>query len=181
MESYISLLRGINVSGKNLIPVSRLKALYESLGFKSATSYIQSGNLVFISKKRPSLQLSNRIEDAIKANFKADVPVIVKTVAEMGEIIRSNPFLKNKKYLPGSLHVSFLAEFPRQDLVDSVEKYSSPPDDFRIRGTVVYLYCPEGYGRTKLSNQFFEKRLAVKSTTRNWRTISVLFKLAGEQ
>src|SRR5580698_4844358 len=94
METVISILRGINVSGKNKIPMVELKALYEKSGFKNVTTYIQSGNVVFSSKESDLKELPSKIQQIVFKKFGFNVPVIVRTVDEMQKVVELNPLLK---------------------------------------------------------------------------------------
>ncbi len=179
METYISILRGINVGGKNKIKMPDLKEMYEELKFKDIVTYIQSGNIIFNSNQNVSNQnLAKKIEKGISEKFKLAVPVIIRTINEMESILKINPFLK----MPGidieKLHVTFLEEIPEQLKLKEVAKYDYSPDKFIIINKEVYVYCPDGYGMTKLSNNFFENKLKTGATTRNWRTVNKLVELA---
>ena len=154
MKVFLSVLRGINVSGQKKIPMVDLKKLYEELHFENITTYIQSGNVIFTSKK--SIDLSQQIEQKIFEKYNFDVPVIIRTPEEMRMIIERNPFLKQKDIDFSKLHVVYLADNPMQDAVDKLKKINYEPDKFYISGKEVYLHCPNGYGKTKLTNNFFE-------------------------
>jgi uncharacterized protein (DUF1697 family) len=179
METFISILRGINVSGQKKIQMTDLKALYEGLKLKEVTTYIQSGNVIFKSKGASDQKLTKRIEEAIYERFGFNVPVIIRTVDEMKHVISVNPFLKQSNIDIEKLHVTFLAEIPTQTNVGSIKNVDYSPDKFIIIDKEVYLYCPNGYGITKLSNNFFENKLKIKATTRNWKTVNKLFELAA--
>ena len=179
METYISILRGINVGGQKKIRMADLKTLYERLKFKEITTYIQSGNVIFnTDKSLPRQEISKRIEEKITEKYNFIVPVIIRTKSEMVKTFSDNPFLDRKDINPERLHVTFLAGLPKQADKKRIEKLEFPPDEFIIDGKEIYLHCPNGYGKTKLSNNFFENRLNVTATTRNWRTISILVSLA---
>lgn len=172
MTVYISILRGINVGGHNKVRMEDLKALYESLGFSDVTTYIQSGNVIFKTDQDQSVTLiAQNIEKAIEDKYHFFVPVILRSVSEMQSIIALNPFLKEPEIDREKLHVTFLSEKPVSAADKAIQKYDFPPDRFQIIGKEVYLYCPGGYGNTKLSNTFFENKLLVRSTTRNWNTV----------
>lgn len=180
MTTYISILRGINVSGQKKILMADLKKLYENIKLTDVATYIQSGNVIFkTEKKEPNEELSKKIELAISKKYKFDVPVIVRTIDEMNKIIAANPFVKNKKINTEKLHVTFLAETPAPANLNDMKTISFPPDKFIVIGQEVFLYCPESYGETKLSNKFFESKLKVTATTRNWKTVNTLAELAG--
>ena len=172
MATYISILRGINVSGQKKIRMEDLKGLYEGLDFSEVTTYIQSGNVIFKTGLNLSISgLSEKIEKAIEEKYHFHVPVIIRTADEIRKILSSNPFLDEDGLDREKLHVTFLEEKPQPTDVGAIQKFDFSPDRFWIIGKEVYLYCPGGYGNTKLSNTFFEKKLHVKATTRNWKTV----------
>ncbi len=182
MATFISILRGINVSGQKSIQMTDLKALYEELEFKEVITYIQSGNVIFKTEVKMSNQyLSAKIKHAIHKKYYFDVPVIIRTVEEMKHAISVNPFPKEKNIDLEKLHVTFLAETPEQPRLESIRNIDYSPDKFMVIGKEVYLYCPNGYGITKLSNTFFENKLKVSATTRNWKTVNKLVELADNK
>ncbi|HTM66092.1 MAG TPA: DUF1697 domain-containing protein [Flavipsychrobacter sp.] len=178
MQTYISILRGINVSGQKKINMQELKAMYESYGFGNVATYIQSGNVVFQSEKEEEKLLAKKIEDAIKATFGFDVPVLVLTLKDIMATIKHNPFLKEKDIQTDKLHVTFLQDKPEAANIKKTEELDFSPDRFVISGKDVYVYCPNGYGNTKINNNFFESKLKVKATTRNWKTVNELERIA---
>jgi len=180
MTIYISILRGINVGGQKKIRMEDLKVLYEGLDFSEVTTYIQSGNVIFKTGFPVSNSvLSEKIEQAIEEKYHFHVPVIIRTTDEMYQVLSSNPFLNEEGINREKLHVTFLEELPQSTKVIAIKESDFSPDRFRIIGKEVYLYCPGGYGNTKLSNTFFEKKLHVKATTRNWKTVGKLAELTG--
>jgi len=178
MSTVISILRGINVSGKNKVPMVELKAMYEGLKLKNITTYIQSGNVVFSATDNDTKVLTKKIEQGILKKFGFNVPVIARTIDELQSAIKKNPFLKDKGIELEKLHVTFLEDSPSADNLKKVMEYSYEPDKFTIIGKEVFLHCPNGYGNTKLTNTFFENKLKVRATTRNWRTTNELLKIA---
>jgi len=179
MKTYISILRGINVSGKNLIKMDALKAMYSGLGFLNITTYIQSGNVVFQSEHTDAAVIGQLISDGILNRFELNVPVLIRENAELKAILSDNPFLNGGGEDISKLHITFLSELPEESRVQSIINGSYNPDEFLINGKTVYLSCPNGYGNTKLSNGFFESKLKVTATTRNLRTIFELERIAG--
>ncbi|MCE9539399.1 MAG: DUF1697 domain-containing protein [Bacteroidetes bacterium] len=175
MKTFLSILRGINVSGHKKIPMAELKVLYEELNFEKITTYIQSGNVIF--KNKNSKDLSKQIEQKIFEKYNFNVPVIIRTPDEIRSTVERNPFLKQKEIDITKLHVVYLADNPAQEDIDKVKIYNYEPDLFYLSGKEVYLYCPNGYGNTKLTNIFFESKLKVTATTRNWNTTNELFKI----
>jgi uncharacterized protein (DUF1697 family) len=179
MQTYISILRGINVSGQRKILMADLKALYESLGLSDVRTYIQSGNVVFATDMTASnTDLARTLEQAIAKQYLFNVPVIVRNTAEMRQILETNPFARREGIQTEKLHVTFLAEAPPVKELEKVRALNYSPDEFVISGTEVFLHCPGGYGETKLSNKFFENKLKVSATTRNWNTVNKLVELA---
>ncbi|MGE5106405.1 MAG: DUF1697 domain-containing protein [Sphingobacteriales bacterium] len=180
MPTTISILRGINVSGQKKILMADLKALYEQRGFKDVTTYIQSGNVVFrTDKKLTNAELAQIIEKDIKTQFGFDVPVITRTSEEWNKIITANPFMKKKEINSDKLHVTFLSQEPDKANIKIAESFSYLPDEFSINGSEVFLHIPDSYGNTKLSNNFFENKLKVSATTRNWKTVITLAEIVS--
>lgn len=167
------------MSGQKKIVMTDLKTLYEKLGFKDVVTYIQSGNVIFkTGNKIANTELVTIIERAIFEKYNFTVPVITRSVEEVKNIISINPFLKDKEINIEKLHVTFLADLPKQTSLESIKDFNYPPDKFIIIGKEVFLYCPDNYGETKLSNKFFESNLIVSATTRNWKTVNKLFEIA---
>lgn len=179
MKSYVSILRGINVSGKNKILMADLKLLFEKLGFENVHTYIQSGNVIFKAPgTKDDFEIAKRIEKAIDDTFNFKVPVIAFSGDELKATIENNPFVAEKNVDPDKLHVTFLSEKPAEEDVKKMEAFDYSPDRFIIKGKRVYLYIPGGYGETRLSNKFFENKLKVTATTRNWKTVKKLLEIS---
>jgi len=156
-----------------------LKALYEKAGFKKVVTYIQSGNVIFSADKVDMNSLPDVIQQFIFKKYGFHVPVIVRTVAEMHTVVNTNPMLKNKGVDIEKLHVTFLSGKAQKENLEKIAAYKYPPDEYIIGGKEVFVYCPNGYGNTKLSNTFFENKLKVTATTRNWRTVNELLRLGA--
>ncbi len=171
MARYIVLLRGINVSGKNKLPMQDLRKMLSDLGYQNVQTYIQSGNIILDSEKEKAA-IEKEIKEEISTLFKYDVPVIAKTVEDVEKAIEGNPYpVENEKVIA----VIFLSsQAPRTDIEINKEK----EDHFTILEDVVYIYCPNGFGRSKLTINVFEKKLKVSATSRNWRTTKKLVALA---
>lgn len=172
MKTYIVLLRGINVSGKNKIPMAELRELLSNFGFKNVKTYIQSGNIVLDSEETKS-KVCKKIKKSISLRYDYDVPVLVRTIKEWKKAIDNNPYLERQEQK--KMYFTFLKNIPKETLI---EVHKAPGDEFTIIGDVVYLYCEGGYGNTKLSNNLFEKKLKTKATTRNYNTTIKLLTLA---
>jgi uncharacterized protein (DUF1697 family) len=176
---YIALLRGVNVGGKNKLLMKDLQAIFIDWGFINVRTYLQSGNVVFDCLKAiDSIRaVEKQLEDKIWQICQLQVPVILKAIEEMKQLQQANPFLVDKNLSENfykSLYLTFLSETPAKDLLDKVTAKTFLPDEFFIHDRVVYLLCKTGYGETKLNNTYFETKLRVKATTRNWYTVNQL-------
>jgi uncharacterized protein (DUF1697 family) len=177
MKTYIALLRGINLGAHNKVPMAGLRALFDALGAEDVATYVQSGNVVFKSADATE-KLTRAIERKIHRDLGLSVTVLVLTRPQLTKVLGGNPFAKSKKEA-AKLHVTFLAEKPARAKVSKLDPERSKPDEFRLVGQQIYLRCPNGYGRTKLTNAYFEKQLGVAATTRNWKTVTKLGELAS--
>jgi uncharacterized protein (DUF1697 family) len=174
-QTWVALLRGINLGARNKISMAELKELFTDLGAANPTTYVQSGNVVFRgSGSRPAF--ARKVERELQKRLGLEVTVLLRTQSELAKLVEASPFSKRESD-PTRLHVTFLAERAKRDRIDALEDKRFEPDEFEVVGDAVYLYCPNGYGRSKLSNAFFEKQLGVAATTRNWRTVTALAKL----
>jgi uncharacterized protein (DUF1697 family) len=178
MTTYISILRGINVSGQKLIKMDALKKTFENLKLENVRTYIQSGNVIFSGNETNEKELEEKIGKQIETDFGYHVPVIVLTAEKLKQLIEQNPFAKDTEKEIGFLHVTFLAGKPQQDDIKSIEDKKQKGEEIQISDKAVYLYCPHGYGKTKLTNSFIEGKLKVKATTRNWKTTNELLSMA---
>jgi uncharacterized protein (DUF1697 family) len=178
MTTYISILRGINVSGQKLIKMDALKKLVENLKLENVRTYIQSGNVIFSGKETNEKELEEKIEKQIETDFGYQVPVIVLTAETLKQIIGQNPFSKYTEKESGFLHVTFLGDKPKEYYIKSIEDKKQEDEEIQCSDNAVYLYCPNGYGKTRLTNSFFEGKLKVKATTRNWKTTNELLAMA---
>jgi uncharacterized protein (DUF1697 family) len=175
-QTYVALLRGINLGARNKVSMANLRALVESAGGEDVSTYVQSGNVVFESSVSAA-DLTRGIEQQIKRDLGLDVTVLVRTKAQLAKVLVGNPFAGGGTD-PKKLHVTFLADAPDRDRVREIEAKPFEPDEFHVAGLEVYLHCPNGYGRSKLSNMYFEKQLDVPATTRNWNTVTNLVELS---
>ncbi len=183
MSKYIAILRGINVGSGRKVPMADLKKLCESLGLKNVQTYIQSGNLVFeLAQPEPIAELEVRLQKAYSETFGFEIPVLIRTAEEWAESIARNPFLKEENTDIDRLHLTCLKELPSPELLEKIRTFQylparqahGEPDRDEIIGREVFVYCANGYGKTKFTNSFFESKLKTLATTRNWRTVMKL-------
>lgn len=178
MTTYISILRGINVSGQKLIKMDALRKSYESLGFQDVSTYLQSGNVIFTGREADLIQLAQTISEQIEKDFGFQVPVIVLSIKKLQQIIDHNPFAKESSKDPTFLHVTFLSSPADKYDLTVIEERKQSGEEISVTEHAVYLYCPNGYGKTKLNNNFLETKLKVTATTRNWKTTCELLSVA---
>lgn len=202
-KKQVALLRGINVAGKNKIKMFELRAALENAGLLNVQTYLQSGNIIFESEVVPKVatkneantnangngkadvlqtRLAEKIRDCIRCRFDLEVPVLVVSGSDFQRIKDHNPFLTEEnsqsEIQPEYLHVTFFEQKPSATKITEMQlPQESGADRFVISSKEVFLYCPGGYGKTKLNNSFFERKLSVQCTTRNWKTVNALCKM----
>jgi len=155
-----------------------LKVLCEKLGLKNLQTYIQSGNIVFeLAQPEPIPELQDKLKQAFTKTFGFDIPVLIRISEEWAEMIEKNPFLKDENVDIDRLHLTCLKEIPAPDLLEKIKSYQYLPDRYEIIGRDVFIYCAAGYGTSKLTNPFFESKLKVLASTRNWKTVMKLHEM----
>jgi len=171
MKTYIILLRGINVSGKNKIPMAELRKLLNDLQFSNVQTYIQSGNIILESNKNKE-DICKEISTGIKTKFGFEIAVFVKTITEFETIFDNYPFsIENEKIVAFCFLNKSVTEITLD--INNIRE-----DEYKIVNNVVYLNCISGFGKTKLTNNNIEKKLNVIATTRNFKTTKKLIELA---
>lgn len=163
--THIAILRGINVGGNNLIKMPALKAHFECLGFTDVSSYLQSGNVLFTAKSK-----------RLPTDFGLDVPVVVFSAKEIESVIQRNPFPAATSD-PTKLFVMFLAATPNEARVTTLDPHRSGEDRFKVLDRQIYVHLAKGAATTKLTNAYFDSKLGMVSTGRNWRTVTAIFDL----
>jgi uncharacterized protein (DUF1697 family) len=178
-NTFIALLRGINVTGSKTIRMEDLRKCFAGLGFTNVKTYVQSGNIVFEAGNHSVASLADKIGKRIFRDFGFSVSVLVKTSEELERIVRDNPLLKETNIDPSKLHVTFLSAPAPEISENTLQPLAVARERFRISRSEIYLYCPNGYGKTKLSNNAIERKLGLAATTRNWRSVNALLALAA--
>lgn len=159
--------------------MSDLQLLYENLGFQDVSTYIQSGNVIFSTKSHNRSELKRTIEDVIKQKYKFQVPVELRTNKELANIINNCPFgLIDVEKEGTKVFVTFLSSTPVKGKFEKVQEYAADTEKLVLKANEIYLFCPYGYGKSKLSNVFLEQKLEVGATTRNWKTVNKLYELS---
>lgn len=178
MTTYISILRGINVGGHRSIKMDALRELFSELDCRNVQTYIQSGNIIFQYKKTDQSLLEQKITNAIKEKFDFIVPTIVLNLTELELLIKNNHFLTEKGKDLAYLHVTFLNDHPKEEYIEKIKFENFEDEECQLIGKAVYLFCPNKYSKSKFTNSFFESKLKVISTTRNWKTVNEIYNLA---
>jgi len=170
---YVALLRGVNVSGKHTLPMAELRGLFEELGCKRVETYIQSGNVAFDAGAKLATQSALSVSKRIHAAHGFRVPVLVRSRKQLCDAVAANPYLA-EGCETHTLHLGFLADRPSKQAIDSLDPARSTTDRFEVIGQEVHLHLPHGIGRSKLTSDYFERRLRTTITVRNWRTVQKL-------
>ena len=180
MAVLISMLRGVNLGPHNRIKMDELRALYESLKYEDPRSYVQSGNVIFRTKEKNSPQLAKKIQAGIEKKFGCFPEVILRTAEELRRTIAANPFPEQTKNEPGKVLVTFLAGEPPRDAEANLQKFKDFPEQLHLKGRELYIYFPNGAGRSKLPWSAVDKFLKVTGTARNWNSVQAMLKIAEE-
>lgn len=176
---HVAFLRGINVGGRNKVPMKKLAMMFEEVGCTDVSTYIQSGNVVFTARSMLVRRLPELITGALLKGLGVKVPVVVRSASELSNVLNNNPFLRRASAKPEHLHVGFLAKLPTPSRVSALDPTRSPGDTFEVLGREIHLCCPGGMARTKLTVTYFDRVLGTVTTVRNWRTTQKLAELSG--
>ena len=174
-QRYVALLRGINVGGRNKLPMADLRDAFTAAGCTGVRTYIQSGNVVFEAAPNLAGRVPEIVTRAISQRVGISTAVVVRSGSELQQVATSNPFDTSGD--PRFLQVAFLEGTPDAEAVARLDPERSPPDVFAVRGRNVYLHHPNGTARSKLTNEYLARQLQTASTMRNWRTVLALLKM----
>jgi uncharacterized protein (DUF1697 family) len=179
MPTYISLLRGINVLGHKRVEMTRLREMFEGMGFEQVRTYIQSGNVVYKAGRSTTLALSRKIEKRMMAEFGFSALVLTRTAEELGRAIAGNPFVKEGKSAPSNVFIGFMAETPDGDAIKRLRARAAKAERMHCCDKEIYVYYVDGMGKARLlTHTVVERVLAVSVTMRNWNTVSQLHEMA---
>jgi len=178
MTVVISMLRGVNVGGHHKIKMDSLRTLSESLGLHQPQTYVQSGNVIFRTAERNLVRLAQRIEDGIERTFGFRPDVMLRTASEMRDVVARNPFATRRGLEPSKLLVTFLAADPGPEARAKILQLQSGPEELRIARRELYIYFPNGIGRSKLSPALLERTLQTPGTGRNWNSVTKMLEIA---
>lgn len=175
-QTFIALLRGINVSGQKKIKMAELRESLTQNGLENVQTYIQSGNIIFDSEVLETTILEHKIREAIAQDFGFDVPTLVVSGNAIQKVLEDNPFAE--KVEENKLYYVLLKQAPEKDLILQFEELTFANEDFHVTEKCVYLMCKKGYGNAKLNNNLIERKLKVEATTRNQKTMQKLLEMA---
>ncbi|MGH8737690.1 MAG: DUF1697 domain-containing protein [Burkholderiales bacterium] len=181
MSAFVALLRGVNVAGRKRMGMEALRTSFEALALTDVVSYLQSGNLVFSSSQEDSHALADALEARLLADFGHEVNVLVLPAKEFDEIVGANPLSPHAEKAGSQYHATFLFRHVPETLFGEQQLPLQEGEKAALVGRVVYLYCPNGYAKSGLSNAYFEKALGARATTRNWRSVRALQALCVKQ
>jgi uncharacterized protein (DUF1697 family) len=180
MPVYISMLRGVNLGPHNRIKMDALRALYTSLKLEDPRTYVQSGNVIFRCKEKDTALLATKIQKAIEKKLGCSPAVLLRTTAEMKKVIAANPFAARPDIVPGKLLVTFLAAEPAREAHTALDTFKHHPEEIHLIGRELFIYFPNGAGRTKLPWSQVERYLKVTGTARNWNSVTKMCEIAEE-
>jgi uncharacterized protein (DUF1697 family) len=167
---HVALLRGINVGGRNIVPMKDLAAVFEAAGCRNVTTFIQSGNVIFTAPASVLKKLPAIVSTAF------NVPAVIRSHDELAAAIRGNPYLAEGTDQK-CLHLMFLSTVPTTAAVAALDPDRSPPCRFHVKGQDIYLHLPAGVAKTKITNAWIDSKLSTVSTIRNWNTVLKLLEL----
>jgi uncharacterized protein (DUF1697 family) len=178
MPVMIAMLRGVNVGGHNKIRMEALRALCTKLKLRDACTYVQSGNVIFRTDERDLASLAKRLQNAIERDFGFRPDIVLRTSAELRDVIARNPFAKRRDIEPSRLLVTFLASDPGPEARDRAAKIKTEPEELRMDRREVYIYFPNGMARPKMSLPTIERTLRTSGTGRNWNSVTKMLEIA---
>ena len=174
MKQFLIFLRGVMPVGKNKVPMAQLRDVLTKAGLSDVQTYIQSGN-VLARSERNNTQIEELIHNEIQKHLGGDIAVVAKTAEQVKQIFKNNPFTNVETT---KVYFTLLQTKPDADKVNELSQQTFPPDEFVISDQVIYLHCPERYGLTRLSNNYFEKKLGISATSRNYNTMKKMIALS---
>jgi uncharacterized protein (DUF1697 family) len=174
---HLALLRGINVSGHNMIKMDALKSMLENVGFQNVETYVQSGNVFLETEDENPQSVGFSIKQEIVKQFGFDVPVIVINKADLEKCLTNNPFFNEKNVDTKKLYVAFISKELNNNALNDLKISQFKPDEAFIDGNRIYMKLETGAGNTRLTQKYIEKKLNVTATSRNWNTVNKLIEL----
>lgn len=181
MTTHLALLRGINVSGHNMIKMEALKSILEAIGFQNVQTYIQSGNVFVDTEEENAAAVGFKIKQEIFKAFGHEVPVVVIGKSDLEACLKNNPFLKDKDLDIKKLYVAFVSKELQKENMNELKISQFKPDEASIDASRIYIKYAVGAGKTRFDQKYIEKKLNVTATIRNWNTVTQLLKMYEER
>lgn len=181
MFTHLALLRGINVSGHNMMKMDALQSMLESVGFKNVQTYIQSGNVFVDSEEESAASVGFKIKHEIFKAFGHEVPVVVISKEDLESCFKNSPYLSEKEIDSKKLYVAFLSNSLRSESINDLKISQFKPDEAAIDGNKIFIKYAVGAGKTRLDQKYIEKKLNLIATIRNWNTVTQLLKMYEER
>lgn len=181
MTTHLALLRGINVSGHNMLKMEALKTTLENIGFKNVQTYIQSGNVFVDSEEENQAKVGFQIKQEIFKVFGHEVPIVVIEKKDLEACLKNNPFLKEKDADTKKLYVAFVSIALQSTSINDLKMSQVKPDEAHIDGNKIFIKYDIGAGKTRFDQKYIEKKLNVTATIRNWNTVTQLLKIYEER
>jgi uncharacterized protein (DUF1697 family) len=178
LRTFIALLRGINVTGRNKIPMAELRALCDEIGWRSVRTYIQSGNVVFAAAGE-AVGLEAELEGAIEGRFGLSIPVLVRAADDWPAYVAGNPFPDASQREPGRVALALAKAPPKPDAAERIGERARDGERVALVGDALWIHYPNGAGRSKLSPALLDRLAGSPVTARNWRTVLKLAEIAG--
>lgn len=179
MPVIISMLRGVNLGPHNRIKMDALREMYQSLRLEDPRTYVQSGNVIFQTNEKDLVKLATKIQKAIEKTFGCSPAVVLRTKDELKKVIAANPFAR-RDFHPGKILVTFLAGDPAREAKTALTTFDKYPEEVHLKGRELYIYFPNGAGRSKLPWSQVEKYLGITGTARNWNSVTQMLAIAEE-
>jgi uncharacterized protein (DUF1697 family) len=179
MPTYLALLRAVNVSGHNKLPMKELRERMENAGYGNVRTYIQSGNVIFEHPSENERELRSAIAELLLSEFNVKSPVVLRSRDELAETVANSPYAVDpaeEKFL----HVMFLGDLPSPEQLATLDPNRSPNDRWQVRGRDIYIHFKGGVAESKLTNAYFDSKLKTVSTGRNWRTVNKLLDMLDD-
>lgn len=174
MNTHLALLRGINVSGHNMIKMDALKQLLEGMGYQNVVTYIQSGNVFVTTEEEHGASVGFKIKQELFRQMGLDVPVVVITKEDLQACFANNPFVKEKEVDTKKLYVAFISKELNAGHLNDLKISQFKPDEVHIDANRIYIKYDVGAGKTRFDQKYIEKKLNVTATIRNWNTVTTL-------
>jgi|SRR5215813_6405461 len=178
MGVFVCMLRAVNVGGRNMIKMEALRELCRALKFRGVQTYVQSGNVVFACEELDGAAIEKKVAAALEKKLGFRPEVMVRTVGEMREVVKRNPFAKRKGIEPKKLLVTFLSVEPDAEGLKTARALKPDPEEMSILGREAFIYYPNGFGKTKFVWTKVERMLKVSGTARNWNSVVKLLEMA---